>query len=65
MVRPGKNDSGLEKATRALIALGRSLRLTAQSVVDLKTAGRMRRDARISPLDAFLAEDDDDEDGDG
>lgn len=62
VLRGRKDDAGLEKAMRALVLLGRSLRLTAQSVVEPKTAGRARRDAQPSPIDQYFAEHPDDDD---
>jgi hypothetical protein len=44
----------LEKATRTMVLLGRSLRLTPQAAVSAKVAGRMRRDAQPSPLDEYF-----------
>ena len=50
-----------DKATRILTSLARALRISPQSTVEAKTAGRMRRDAQPNSLDLFLAEDDDDD----
>jgi hypothetical protein len=49
-------DAALEKRTRVMALLARSLRLTPQSAADAKTVGRSRRDAQLKPLDEFLAE---------
>jgi hypothetical protein len=63
------DDALLEKRTRTMVLLGRSLRLTPQSMTDPKTAGRSRRDAQPSPLDEYFAnhpdDDDDDDDANG
>jgi hypothetical protein len=55
-------DADLEKRTRVMALLARSLRLTPQSAADAKTVGRRRRDARPSPIEEFLAEHDADAD---
>jgi hypothetical protein len=58
------SDADVEKRTRTMVLLGRSLRLTPQSLKDPKTAGRARRDARPNPIDEYFATHPDDEDDD-
>lgn len=53
-----------DRTTRMMLALARSLRLTVNSVTHPDKLGRARQDQELNPLDAFLAEDDDD-DNDG
>jgi hypothetical protein len=58
VLRPGKSksDSDLDKLTRIMVLLGRSLRLTPQSTTDPHTVARLRRDATPNPLAEYLAE---------
>jgi hypothetical protein len=46
----------VERATRVMVSLARSLRLTPRSVTDPKTVGTSRRDAQPNPLAEYLAE---------
>jgi hypothetical protein len=62
VLKPGRLDTAadIEKSTRIMALLARSLRLTPQSTTDPKTAARSRRDAQPNPLAEYLAERDGD-----
>lgn len=57
--------SSVEKATRTMLALARSLRLTPQALQDPRVAFRKRNAAAPSELELFLDEDDERDDDDG
>ena len=58
VLKPGRFDNvaDIDKSTRVMVLLGRSLRLTPQSLTDPKTVARARRDALPNPLAEYLAE---------
>jgi hypothetical protein len=66
LLRGSKDAAGdREKATRTVIALARSLRLTAHSLTDARTTARQHKNAHEpSPIDQFFADNPDDNDDD-
>lgn len=65
LMKANPSDPAFDRCMRTLITTGRALRVHASSVLEPRTAYRKRAKAEeVSPLDAFLAEDDDDGDDD-
>jgi hypothetical protein len=58
VLKPDRLDSkaDIEKSTRVMVLLGRSLRLTPMNALDPRTVGGHRRDALPNPLAEYLAE---------
>lgn len=51
----GGHIADVEKATRLMVLLGRSLRLTPMTSLDPRTVGAARRDAAPNPIAEYLA----------
>jgi hypothetical protein len=52
----GNQPAELEKATRTMVLLGRSLRLTPMNALEPRTVARSHRDAMPDPLGEYLAD---------
>jgi hypothetical protein len=58
VLKPDRLDSkaDIEKSTRVMVLLGRSLRLTPMTTLEPRTVARSHRDALPNPLAEYLAE---------